>query len=295
MRTNSSSCFCHLGGFVAALILTVFVVNVRGIQNVSGSSQMIPLIQKNARVTVNNWPDPADREIIIDLRSLKISDTLNLRPSDEMMVSVKAGTLIQTINADGTISIPFVPLKPGVPLPESSLEVSERTIIFTRPETLEEDNTVFLDVQIPRIISARILVNEQLVLSEYLQQPLSYRDKQWGLGYKNVSGVAALASKIIEDKNREGCFPVYDIDRRGYILSYSCLKIIKQPHINNSAGTDLILLLQIDENGKVLIATPLAGGHPENLQELIKEWQFDPYRLGGQTVPVITVIHIRTQ
>jgi hypothetical protein len=292
MKFSNLTILSHSAFLLTTLSLALCVVNIAGKQEISGSSQRIPFLHKSATVMSTNAQGSVGRELIIEIHGLKDSDLVNLRPSGETMISVKAGIIVRTIGADGFTHLPPVSFNLGVSLPDSSLKVSEKFIVFVRPAQLGEENIVLLDIQIPRNLLAKVLLNNKEILIASIQQPISYRHQQWGLGANNVAGTSALASGLMGDESGDARIPVYDVDRGGYIVPYSNLKTIKPLHIEGNTGMSVILQLQIDESGKVLKATLLAGGSLVSLQSAIKDWQFEPYSVGGQPVPVITVFHL---
>ncbi len=177
------------------LLVSTFFTYVLATQNTAPANrQFIPLLRKKADVVQAKISDATRPKVTIRLNDLQPTDFVNLRPETGSQISVAVGTLEKTIQPGETFSLYHHSLKAGTPLPDSSLEVANDGVTFNRPAVAGE--VVFLDVQVPRNVKVRVIVNGEKVLSAALQQPLLFHDQEWEQGSPNASGTFGRAAGL---------------------------------------------------------------------------------------------------
>ncbi|HWQ36118.1 MAG TPA: hypothetical protein VNQ79_24995 [Blastocatellia bacterium] len=253
----------------------------------SPSQGFVPVLKRSAAIT-----GQGEQLITIRVNGFQTRDLLNLRPGNSGQITVAAGTLLARGRASAGCPACVLTemLKPGPPLPDSSLTVTADNITFNRPSS--GGDVVILDVHLPAAVQVQVVVNGELVLKSSIPQPLAYRDHQWGEGRPNGAGammMAALPGKQSGSLQQ----PVYDHNSGSYAVSSSSLRVLESPAFKDGSGRSFTVVLHIDESGQVIKVVPLTDMPPAGLVETLSRWRFEPFLIGGKPVRVNTLIHIK--
>ncbi len=255
--------------------------------------QQIPLLRKSAGATQSNQLNFVKREISIRLIGLQPSDFVNIRPKDEARVAVAGGTLLRTTHSNQSAFSTSSHLKTGIPLTDSSLEVSRNIVTFNRPMVL--DQIVFLDIQVPRGIPIEVFVDGESILKASLKQPLSLQNREWGQGALGVPGALTRAAGLHKEDTNTDSQIFYDRSKGRYIVPSSKLEVIKRKAIKGEQGFSAVVVLDIDETGRVTKVTSLTDAPIPNLENTLMKWRFAPYKVENQPVPVTTMLQVSVQ
>ncbi|HXG63863.1 MAG TPA: hypothetical protein VNO70_02080 [Blastocatellia bacterium] len=254
------------------------------------------LLQKSANLADASLSNNARQDVAIRLYNLQPTDFVNIRPK-EGRLAASAGALMKTLRTPASIpselsyrSFPIETIAPGPMLPESSLEVKPAEVTFVRPAL--SNNIVFLDLEVPTGARIQVFVDGELVLRASLRRPLSLRNQEWGEGALGIPGTAVRAAMPLARNSILSEHPVYDRSSGSYFVPFSKLQVVKKRPIIGEQGQSIVVVLQIDETGRVVKVTPLTDSPPVNLEEIMKKWQFAPYVIEGRPVPVTTSLRI---
>ncbi len=77
-----------------------------------------------------------------------------------------------------------------------------------------------------------------------------------------------------------------------YSVVFHRLKALKRVEPEVRAGETLRVILAIDETGRVVraLAFTSEGQRDEQAEERLRQWEFEPFTVGGQPVRVITTL-----
>lgn len=252
------------------------------------------LLRKSANVVEANSTSEARSSITIRLDGLRPADFVNIRPGKQLAVS--AGTLAKGSQAvpglDAQRTFRMEALKAGDPPPDSSLEVTPSVVRFSRPYS---DDTAFLDIEVPKSVRVRIIADGKTVLRASLRQPLAFRNQQWGEGALGVPGTAMRAAMPGLATNSAPPVPVYDKSTGSYIVPASSLTVTKKEPLKGRLRQNVVVVLQIDETGRVVGVRPLTDSAPPDLEQILSGWRFEPYIVNGNRVRVSTVLPITVE
>lgn len=267
----------------------IFIVFLAAMCSVNGTAQQfVPLLRKNAD-TSQSQTGSAKKIITIRLAGIQPDDFINIRPRDEAKIAVAGGTLLK-----GDFTLDFkvagIPVKPGVPLPDSALNVSTTAVRFDRPP--DSNQTVFLDIQIPSGALAEVLVDGERLLKSALKQPLSLQNKNWGYGALNTLETMVRAAGIYKDSTISGDQVAYDRSTGRYAVPSSKLEVLSKTSIRSVSGLSMVVVMEIDETGRVTKVTPLTNSADPNLERQLMKWRFAPYKVNDQPVPITTMLNV---
>ncbi|HEV7374841.1 MAG TPA: hypothetical protein VGN95_08995 [Pyrinomonadaceae bacterium] len=225
--------------------------------------------------------------VTIRLSGLQATDYVNIRPTKNSVIEATAGA----IPAPSVMAS-----KSSEQLPESTLEVTQSEITFTRPSST--GNPILLDIQIPSGTQTKIITDDNLVLSASLQEgePLSLRGQQIGQGVSTISEAMAqvmipsmlpssLKGKPLGQFNENFVRPFGNSGR--YLVPFSRLQVVKKVPVEGTP-TQIIARLEIDETGHVEKVQPISSTPASGLEETLKQWEFAPFQVDGHPVRVIT-------
>jgi hypothetical protein len=182
-------------------------------------------------------------------------------------------------------------MKLGGMLPESSLDVTESGVSFTRPDSA--NGLVFMDIEIPSSTQIQVTVNGNLLLGAALREPVSIRGQEIGPGASNTA--AAIAQSILPSNIRKDTSGSAHYGRDGkYFVSFSKLQVVKKVALGRT-DSPIVAMLQIDESGKVVSVTSVGDTLPPGIEENLKHWKFSPFEVDGRAVPVTTVLMPKDQ
>lgn len=289
----------RLSWFKKALAaLTVIIAVTGNCANNAQASQVTTqfsgkLLRKSAdagQVRVNQ-STPSRQTVTIRLDGLQSEDLVNIRPRKGSLVEAAAGTFKRGLQPQGTAA-PVKGVEPGQPLPDSALSVTPGLLAFVRPPDLA--GIVFLDIQVPARARVRVLLNGDVVLKAALLNPLSFRNKEWGLGASTTSGAimqAVMPSSVRSVSNR----PAYHGSTGSYFVPFSSLRVLERSQFDVEQGQSSMAIIQIDEAGHVVGVTPMTDAPTPDLESTIRKWRFAPYYLNGRAVRVSTMLVITTK
>jgi hypothetical protein len=251
------------------------------------------LLQKSANLSQAKLARNAQLDIAIRLYNLQPADFVNIRPKGTRLAA-SAGALTKTLQTPAIEpsyrSFPIEAITPGPALPESSLEVKPAEVTFTRP-SLSSD-VVFLDLEVPTGARIEVIADGELVLRASPRRPLSFRNREWGEGALGIPGTTVRAAMALARKNILSVRPVYDRSSGSYYVPFSNLRVVKKGPVIGEPGRSIVVVLQIDETGRVVKVTPLTDSPPVNLEKIMRDWQFAPYEIDGRAVSVTTTLRI---
>lgn len=231
---------------------------------------------------------PSRQTVTVRLDGLQSEDLVNIRPRKGPRVEAAAGTFRRALQPQGTVA-PIKGVEPGQPLPDSALSVTPGLLAFVRPPDLA--STVFLDIQVPAGARVRVLLNGDVVLKAALLNPLSFRNKEWGLGAATTSGAimqAVMPSSVRSVSNR----PAYHGSSGTYFVPFSSLRVLERSQLEVEQGQSSMAIIQIDEAGHVAAITPMTDALLPGLEGSLRKWRFAPYYLNGRPVRVSTMLVI---
>ncbi len=78
-------------------------------------------------------------------------------------------------------------------------------------------------------------------------------------------------------------------------MPQSQLQLLRKLPLEGKPGLKAVVVLQIDESGRVVGVTPLTDTPIPNLESTLMKWQFTPYTLNGRPVPVKAMLNITVQ
>lgn len=295
MRIIAFACL-RVASCVLLVVFFAFNLSARGafVQNPPlQSSQFIPVLRKSVDLVEGASPSGTQHIITIRLDGLRPFDVVNIRPMAQSRIEVAAGTLAKRLDSDKIPSPSAVLPTPGPALPNSSLEVGTNKVSFVRPVLL--DSIVFLDIQVPRQVQVRVMANREIVLMAALQQPLSFSNKEWGQGHQAVVGTTMRAAGLLSRSVGRDNGPVFDRSRGYYVVPSSSLQIVKKLPLEGKAGLKGVVMLQIDETGRVVKISSMTDMAIENLEENLMKWEFAPYKIDGQAVPLVTFLPVKVK
>ncbi len=287
--------------FSIVLLFVAMALGITFIQAASAQQNTTPLgqlLQKSANVDAAKMASDKQPSIMIRVYGLQPSDIVNIRPRGTRLAA-SAGSLIKTLSqsersTDNSLSqyakVPYESFTPGPQLPESTLEVTSRMVTFLRPTLL--DRVIFLDIEVPANAWLQLQVDEEVILNARLRQPLSFHNKEMGEGSQGISGTVMRAAMSLIGQAHFSEQSAYDRSKGAYAVPFSKLEIVKKTPINLSRSQSTIVMLQIDERGRVVMVTPMTDMPVGNLENTMKDWRFAPYEVNGQAVPVTTIVKI---
>lgn len=249
------------------------------------------LLTKRAKNMRTDSAVAAKSTITVRLNALEPRDFVNIRPGTQLTAST--GTLSKDFEAvpglDPQRTFPVEQMKAGNPPPDSSLEVTSDAITFARPFSA---NIVFLDVQVPNHARVRVIVDGKTVLRASLTQPLAFRNQEWGEGALGIPGTVMRAAMPELLTNSAPVEPLYDRSTGSYVVPFSRLQLTRRHPVKGERGQTALVILQIDETGRVVGVRPLTDSAPADLERTVSSWQFEPYVVNGVAVRVTTTLRI---
>ncbi len=255
--------------------------------------QFVPLLRKSTDIAKASTMPGTSSQVTIRLNGLQATDFVNIRPKVQDQVSVAAGTLIRTVHPGGHIERPFQAIRPGTPLSESSLKTATNSIVFDRPVVL--DQIVFLDIEVPHNAKVRIIVNGETTLKASLRQPLSFHNQEWGEGASSTAMTLTQAAGLSPENTAQIDQPLYDRNTGYYLVPSSKLSLVKKQLLKGEPGLSAVVILQIDESGRVVRVIPQTDAPILDLEETLMKWRFAPYTINGQAVPVKSMLRVAVQ
>jgi hypothetical protein len=295
MRSDRFFSIC----FVCAALSSIMMLSQPPMCYSSGLSQQATMqfpnvIRKRAEVAQSESPGllAVRADILVRVSGLRPDDVVNIRPSAESEVAAAAGTVAKTMVGERMTS-PGDLLKPGGDLPGSSLRVKSTRVIFSRPDSI--DGNAFLDVQVPRQAHVELVIDGKTLLNAVVLQPICLCAGEWDLGATGLAGTVVRATGLLRQPilgNREAAF---DKGTGLYAVPYSKLRLNLRKPLVARAGSTVLVLVHVDETGKVVKATPLTESGINNLPDSMLEWRFMPYVMNGRAIPFKTCIPVTVQ
>ena len=92
--------------------------------------------------------------------------------------------------------------------------------------------------------------------------------------------------------NNESWGPPYDSSDGSFVMPSSKLAVLKQTHMESSGDEPLVVILKVDETGRVSQVTALTDKPTPGLEESLKQWEFTPFLVDGKPVSVKTMLKL---
>lgn len=151
---------------------------------------------------------------------------------------------------------------------------------------------MFLDSEVPERSRVQVFVDEELVLTARLRQPLAFRNGEWGEGALGISGTTVRAAMPLIGEQGLPEQSVYDRSKGSYVVPFSKLQVLTRTRVTGEETQCVVVVVEIDETGRVVKVIPLTNAPPVDLESNLKQWRFVPYEIEGRAVPVTTTLKL---
>lgn len=277
MRIRSRFLMVHL------LVGSIWI----GVESSGQTGGQFPNILRKKAVVSQSVLASARAEISVSITGLLPGDVINLRPSDDPEVSCAAGTVMRRMICDRVEVNVSGLIRPGEDLPQACLKVTATQVVFARPHSVE--GCAFLDIKIPAAAQVFLKLDSKQILSAVLLKPVSYCDGEWGSGAEGVAGTLMRATGLL---GYQGPEPVFNKNTGFYTVSNSKVRITGRTSLDGRSGLTALVLVSVDETGRVTKATPLTASEIMNLSDTLLKWSFKPYVVNGRAIPFETCIPV---
>jgi hypothetical protein len=71
------------------------------------------------------------------------------------------------------------------------------------------------------------------------------------------------------------------------------LSVLKKRGLRNSSGQPTFAIIDIDETGRVAAVRSTAGPVPPDIEQTLKKWEFEPYKVNSVPVRVTTEVVLK--
>jgi hypothetical protein len=277
-RTLTVSAILIVVSFAGAMLTSsVTKGGLLGLQTARQTKSKAHLLRKKVSLK-----DTATSPIAIQLNGMQAMDHVNIRPIEKPSIQVVVGQLNGRFDSG---------MKFDETLPESSLDVTQSGINFTRPDSV--GGLVFMDIEVPSSSQIQVTLNGNLLLGAALREPISIRGQEIGQGASNTAW--ALAQSILPSNVRTDTSGSAYYGRAGkYFVPFLRLHVLKKVELGRS-DSPIAAMLQIDESGQTVSVTPIGDTLPSGIEEKLKHWKFSPFEIDGHAVPVTTVLMPKDQ
>lgn len=250
------------------------------------------IVRKKAAVSPSALSS-ARPEISVKIIGLQPGDVINLRPSDDAEVSGAAGTVLSK-----RIGEKFDPtagglLSPGGDLPQGSLKVAATQVVFSRPNSVE--GNAFLDLKVPSAAQVVLRVDGIRVLSAVLLKPVFLCNGEWSLGAEGVAATLLRATGLLRQPESVTAEPAFNKSTGFYTVSNSKVRVAQKTSLAGQSGATALVLIHVDEAGRVTKATPLTASGIKDLADTLLKWRFMPYLVNGRAIPFEACIPVSVQ
>ena len=247
-------------------------------------SGSVPVLRKSIDFPQNSASLSAGIDLTIFVNGLQTRDVVNIRPGGDKKVMVAAGSILPGDNASPTHGLM---VRSGPALADSSLRLTPDAVTFNRPTRF--DNVVFLDIQLPTTAKVQVVIDGDTKLKGSLARPLLLRNQEWVEGAQTAPGAMARAAMPRLDKSKELDRPVLDQSSGYYAVSFSSLRALEREDMAPKSRS-VVIVLYIDESGRVEKTVPLTSLPTTELEQKIKKWRFAPYLIDGRPVRVSAML-----
>lgn len=263
-----------------------------GIDFLAQTGMQIPnVIRKRAAISESGL-SAARPEISVKISGLQPGDVINLRPASDDEISAAAGTVLRTMIGD-RLDPNTALIKPGGDLPQASLQVTATGVVFSRPTSVE--GNAFLDLKLPGTAQVSLAIDGKLMFNAVLLKPVYFCNGEWGLGAEGVSGTLVRATGLLRQQDSVNGQPAFNKGTGLYTVSYSNVRVARRKTLAGRSGSTALVLVNVDETGKVTKATALTAADIKNLQGTMAKWQFMPYVVNGRAVPFEACVPVTVQ
>ena len=225
---------------------------------------------------------------VIRVTGMQDADLLNIRPIKESKASASAINVV-----DSTITVPdgrqmSLPQN-GQAVDASALVVNESLITFSRPNITGK---ILLDVELPDSSEIQVYFNNTLVLkNSSLYSPVSVRAGEIYAGYE-FTGKAlnrVMFPELIELNDSKPADRVEKVAGENLVLvPFSKLQVKSSVPLPENSSPFRVLL-DINEQGIVERAVAQNASNAQEIEQIMRQWQFVPYSYNGTPVKVKTV------
>jgi hypothetical protein len=243
---------------------------------IAQNSQKLPRIRKTAQVSDIGNGAP---QIRIRLNRLLEEDFVNIRPKGNE-IEVNAGAFL--VSEEKGKKPFFDRVTHKAPPSVDSLTVTSKTIVFTRPASVE--GTVYLDICVPDQANVSVFINGKPMLSGTLNQAVSFRNGIIGQG--ELSPMTAFVRAV--DPSAE----INNLPPDTSFVPGNKVQILQSPKLKGERGKVAVVKLEFNESGEATMAIPVSGAEIENLDEVYREWRIVPHIVNGNPTRVITIIKV---
>jgi len=169
------------------------------------------------------------------------------------------------------------------PLPEKALRVNGADVVFQRPAALS--GVIFLDISVPEGVRVYLEMNGRLVLDAEVSVPLAFSEGRVQSGPRRV---AETVTRVAFPETPD----VVPLVAPGeYAVAFHRLKVRHRVTPKVAVGKMAWAILLIDEGGRVVRALAFVDGQREvQLEEQLRQWAFEPFRINGEAVRVVTLL-----
>lgn len=250
------------------------------------------IIRKKAAVSQSalSW---ARQEVSVNITGLQPGDVINLRPSEEAEVAGAAGTVLSRRIGERFDPTAGGLLSPGGDLPQGSLGVTATQVVFSRPNSVE--GNAFLDLKVPGTAQVVLRVDGIRVLSALLLKPVFFCDGEWSLGAEGVAATLLRATGLLRQPDSAAAEPAFNKNTGLYTVSNSKVRVARRTSLAGRSGLTALVLVNVDETGRVTKATPLTASGINNLSDALLQWRFMPYLVNGRAIPFEACISVSVQ
>jgi len=169
------------------------------------------------------------------------------------------------------------------PLPEKALRVNGADVVFQRPAALS--GVIFLDISVPEGVRVYLEMNGRLVLDAEVSVPLAFSEGRVQAGPRRV---AETVTRVAFPETPD----VVPLVAPGeYAVAFHRVKVRHRVTPKVAVGKMAWAILLIDEGGRVVRALAVVDGQREvQLEEQLRQWAFEPFRINGEAVRVVTLL-----
>ena len=261
-----------------------------GIDTPAQSGMQFPNIVRKRAAVSQSAVSSARSEISVNITGFQPGDVINLRSSDEGEVAGAAGTVLRRMNGDRIAVNAGGLVSPGGDLPQASLKVTATQVVFSRPGSVE--GSAFLDIKVPSLTQVALRIDGMPILSAVLLRPIAFCDGEWGRGAEGVAGTLMRASGLL---GQHGAEPAFNKGTGLYTISNSKVRVARRTALEGKSGLTALVLVSVDETGRVTNATPLTDSGIRNLPGAMLEWRFMPHLVNGRAIPFEACIPVSVQ
>lgn len=225
---------------------------------------------------------------VIRVTGMQNTDMLNIRPIKELNASASVINIIDselTFEDGKKMSLP----QNGQAVSESALVVTEGEIIFNRPNITGK---ILIDVELPDSAEIQVYFNESPVLrNSSLYSPVSVRGGKVKSGYE-FTGKAlnrVMFPDIIEHDSKPKDKIVKVEGENLVFVPFSKLQVKSSMELPENSSRARIIL-EINEQGIVERAVATGVSNAQEIEQIMKQWQFVPFTHDGTPVKVKTFL-----